>query len=43
MKCVFHKEKLNAIDTVYEKHAFDHLDLQWEFDLLKFEKNGEMS
>ena len=20
IKCVFHKEKLNAIDTVYEKH-----------------------
>ena len=22
IKCVFHKEKLNAIDTVYDKHIY---------------------
>ena len=26
IKCVFHKEKLNAIDTVYEKHVYHSQD-----------------
>ena len=41
IKCAFHKGKLNAIDTVYEKHVYDSQDLFLrEFDLAEFRSTG---
>ena len=42
IKCAFLKEKLNTIDTVYEKHIFYHSQDQflWEFDVAEFEITG---
>ena len=42
-KCVFKKEKV--IDTVYEKHIFVLLNtsLTWDFNLVEFDRNGEIS
>ena len=39
-KMCFHKEKLNAINTVYEKHIllFSRPVFLWEFDLAEFER-----
>ena len=44
MKCVFLKEKLDPIDTVYEKHFIIlKTSFPWDFDLVEFERTGRIS
>ena len=44
MKCIFDKEKLDPIDTVYGKHIYHSQDqLLWDFDLVEFERTGGIS
>ena len=48
IKLVFHKEKLNMIGTVYEKHILSFTttfktSFLWEIDLMEFERTGRIS
>ena len=44
IKFVFHKEKLDPIDTVNGKHFIIlKRSFSWDFDLVEFERTGKVS